>query len=112
MFSAGELAAMTAEIERSIGPVSGLGDSIIIARGPTATLPAQPVRIVRPGGVGRNVVATDGASSAQSAVEIVGLPSLDIRPRDRFVVDGLSYEVVSVHPQRQIGTVAQARLSQ
>ncbi len=111
MFSDGELAAMTAEIERSIGPVSGLGDSIIIARGPTATLPAQPVRIVRPGGQGRTV-ATDGTSSAQSAVEVVGLPSLDIRPHDRFVVDDLSYEVVSVHPQRQIGTVAQARLSQ
>ena len=111
MFSPGELAAMTATVEESLGAGSGLGTSIVIGRG-TATLAAQPVRIVRPGGVGRNVVATDGTSSAQSAVEVVGSPTLDIRPRDRFVVDGMNYEVVSVHPQRQIDTVAQARLVQ
>lgn len=111
MFSPGELAAMTATVEETLGSAAGLGDEIVIARGAT-TLAAQPVRIVRPGGVGRNVVATDGTSSAQSAVEVVGLPALDIRPHDRFSVDGLSYQVISVHPQRQIGTVAQARLAQ
>lgn len=110
MFSASELAAMTEEIGRSIGPGSGLGTSIVITRG-QATLPAQNVRLVRPGGQGR-AVATDGTASAQSVVEVVGLPTLDIRPRDRFALDGLFYEVVSVHPQRQIGTVAQARLAQ
>ena len=112
MFSTSELAAMTEEIGRSIGPGSGLGTSIVIARG-QATLPAQSVRLVRPGGrsSGR-AVATDGTESAQLVVEVVGLPTLDIRPRDRFALDGLFYEVVSVHPQRQIGTVAQARLAQ
>jgi hypothetical protein len=110
MFSAGELAAMTAEIERSIGPGSGLGESIVIGRD-MATLVAQPVRIVRPGGQGR-AVSTDGTASAQSAVEVVGLPGLDVQPRDRFKLDGLSYEVISVHPQRQIATIAQARLVQ
>jgi hypothetical protein len=111
MFSPGELAAMTATLAETLGSAAGLGDEIVIGRG-TATLQPQSVRIVRPGGVGRNVVATDGTSSAQSAVEVVGLPTLDIRPRDRFVDDGLNYEVISVHPQRQIGTVAQARLVQ
>lgn len=111
MFSAGELASMTEEIERSIGSDSGLGASIVIARG-AATLAPQPVRIVRPGGVGRNTVVTDGTSSAQSNVEVVGLPTLDIRPGDRFALDGMFYQVVSVQPQRQIGTVAQARLAQ
>ncbi len=110
MFSAGELAAMTAEIGRSLGPASGLGAGIVLVRGNVA-LPAQSVRLVRPTGQGRTV-ATDGTESAQSTVEIVGLPSLDIRPRDRFVVDGMAYEVISVHPQRQIDTVAQARLVQ
>lgn len=102
---------MTATVEETLGSAAGLGDEIVIARGAT-TLAAQPVRIVRPGGVGRNVVATDGTSSAQSAVEVVGLPALDIRPHDRFVVDGLAYQVISIHPQQQIGTVAQARLVQ
>lgn len=111
MFSVIELAAMTAEVATSIGAGSGLGVSIVIARG-TATLAAQPVRIVRPGGVGRNIVATDGTSSAQSSVEVVGLPALDIRPRDRFSVNGMAYEVVRVHPQRQIDTVAQAKVLQ
>lgn len=110
MFSVSELAAMTEEIGRSIGPGSGLGTSIVIARG-KATLPPQSVRLVRPGGQGR-AVATDGTAAAHSSVEVVGLPSLDIRPRDRFALDNLFYEVVSVHPQRQIGTVAQARLVQ
>lgn len=45
MFSVSELAAMTEEIGRSIGPGSGLGTSIVIARG-QATLPAQSVRLV------------------------------------------------------------------
>lgn len=111
MFSPGELAAMTATVEETLGSAAGLGDEIVIARGAT-TLAAQPVRIVRPGGVGRNVVATDGTSSAQSAVEVVGLPALDIRRGDQFVVDGMTYQVVSVQPQRQISTVAQARLLQ
>lgn len=110
MFSAGELAAMTATVEETIGPGSGLGASIVIARG-GATLPAQPVRVVRPGGQGRAVV-TDGTASAQTAVEVVGLPTLDIRPRDRFALDGMAYEVTSIQPQRQIATVAQARVVQ
>ena len=45
-------------------------------------------------------------------MEVVGLPGMNIRARDRFNVAGMAYEVISVQPQRQIVTVAQARLLQ
>lgn len=79
MFSAGQLAAMTATVEETLG--SGRPGWAMESSSATSatTLAAQPVRIVRPGGVGRNVVATDGTSSAQWAVEVVGLPALDVR---------------------------------
>ena len=109
MFSVSELAAMTEEIGRSIGPGSGLGTSIVIARG-QATLPAQNARLVRPGGAG--VRSGDGTESAQATVSVVGLPAMDIRAGDRFSVAGQAYEVVAVLPQRQIGTIADARLVQ
>ena len=111
MFSPGELAAMTAEVAQSIGPGSGLGASIVLLRGGVA-LPAQNVRLVRPGGQGQRIGATDGTESSQAELEVVGLPALDIRARDRFKLDGLSYEVIGVQPQRKISTVATARLVQ
>lgn len=110
MFSASELAAMTATVEETIGPDSGLGVSLVIHRGAT-TLPAQDARIVRPGNMGRNVTG-DGAESAQQTVEVVGRPEMNIRARDRFNVGGVAFEVIAVQPQRQIKTVATARAIQ
>lgn len=108
MFSASELAAMTATVEETLGPDSGLGVSLVIHRG-TAVLPAQDARLVRPGGVGRSSVGGDGTESAQLTTEIVGRPEMNIRARDRFNVGGVAYEVISVQPQRQIKTVATVR---
>jgi len=34
---------------------------------------------------------------------------MDVRARDRFVVDEMGYEVVAVLPQRQVCTWAQVR---
>ena len=111
MFSPSELAAMTATVAQTIGPDSGLGVALVLHRG-AASLPAQDARIVRPrGGTGRNV-AGDGSESAQQAVEVVGPPDMNIRARDRFNVGGVTYEVISVQPQRQIKTVATARAIQ
>lgn len=110
MFSDAELAAMTATVEQTIGPDSGLGVALVVHRGGTV-LAAQDARIVRPGGAGRNVTG-DGAESAQQTVEVVGLPEMNIRARDRFNVGGVAYEVIAVQPQRQIKTVATARAIQ
>ena len=109
MFSAGELAAMTATIAGSLGAGSGLGVSLVLHRG-AQVLAAQDARLVRPGGASAR--SGDGTESAQAVVEVVGLPGMDIRAGDRFNVAGQAYEVVAVLPQRQIGTVAQARLVQ
>ena len=54
----------------------------------------------------------DGTEAAQATVSVVGLPAMDIRAGDRFNVAGQAYEVVAVLPQRQIGTIADARLVQ
>jgi hypothetical protein len=43
---------------------------------------------------------------------LVGPPGMNIRAGDRFNVAGQAYEVVAVLPQRQIGTIADARLVQ
>ena len=110
MFSASELSAMTATVEETIGPDSGLGVSLVLHRGATA-LPAQDARLVRPGGMGRTAAA-DGTESAQTVTEVVGGPDMDIRARDRFNVDGVAYEVVAIQPPRQIKTVASVRMLQ
>ncbi len=109
MFSASELAAMTATVEETLGPDSGLGVSLVIHRG-TAVLPAQDARLVRAGG--GSTSGGDGTESAQMTTEIVGGPAMNIRARDRFNIDGLAYEVVAVQQPRQINTVATVRLLQ
>ena len=106
MFAPSELAAMTDEIEMSLGPGSGLGVSVVLLRG-TATLPAQEARLVRPGGAG--TASGSGTESAQAMSQHVGKPDMDIRARDKFNLGGLLYEVVAVMPQRQISTTAQVR---
>lgn len=106
MFSPSELADMTAAIVESLGTAAGLGASVVFLRG-SQTLPAQDVRLVRPGGAG--TAAGDGTEAAQAVSHLVGAPTLDVRARDRFLLAGMSYEVVAVLPQRQISTTAQVR---
>ena len=103
---------MTEEVGASIGPESGLGVAIVLHRGST-TLPPQDARLVRPGGQSRGRTQTGtGTESEEANISVVGWPWLDIRPRDRFALDGNAYEVLSVQPQRQIETVALVRLVQ
>lgn len=106
MFSTGELTAMTATVEESLGAASGLGASVVFLRNGVA-LPAQSVRLVRPSGAG--TAGGVGTESAQAVSQLVGPPALNVQARDRFVLDGLKYEVIAVMPQRQIGTLVQVR---
>ena len=105
MFSPSELAAMAAEVAASLGPGSGIGANVVLSRG-VATLPAQAARLVRPSGAG--TAGGDGTEAAQAVSYLVGAQTMDIRARDRFTLDGLSYEVVAVLPRR-VGTLAQVR---
>ncbi len=110
MFSPSELASMTETIVESLGTAAGLGVSVTFLRGTqtsTQTIAAQNVRLVRPGGAG--TAGSMGTEAAQAVSFLVGPPALNVRARDRFTLDGLSYEVVAVMPQRQISTTAQVR---
>ena len=106
MFAPSELAAMTETIVESLGTAAGLGASVTFLRG-TQTIAAQNVRLVRPGGAG--TAGGTGTEAAQAVSSLVGPPTLNVRARDRFTLDGLTYEVVAVMPQRQISTTAQVR---
>lgn len=105
MFSAGELAAMAAEVASSLGPGSGIGANVVLLRG-AVTLPAQAARLVRPSSAG--TAGGAGTESAQAVSYLVGAQTMDVRPRDRFTLEGLTYEVVAVLPRR-VGTLAQVR---
>lgn len=84
---------------------------ISIRRGKT-TLDAQPVRIAR-AGAGRSATAdTEGMQAALSMVTVLGGIALDVRPGDRFTVAGELYEVVAVHPNRDVALMAEAKLVQ
>ena len=85
--------------------------SIVIRRGGT-TLPAQTVRIARGGNIQAGSTDTAGVQAAIVPVVVVGDAGLDIRPNDRFTVGGVLYEVTAIHPNRDHGTQAQARLVQ
>lgn len=87
------------------GSPSGLSVAITLLRGPQ-TIAAQNVRLY---GAGAGTRATDGTESAQVSIRVVGAPSLNIRARDRFLHDSVSYEVVAVLPQKQIATTAIVR---
>jgi len=103
---------MTATVEATLGPDSGLGAEIALYRHEAVEpLALQSVRLVRPSSLTRNVV-TDGTESEQTDVFVVGLPGLDIQARDRFTLDGVIYEVNGVQPLRQIDTVASVRIVQ
>lgn len=84
--------------------------TITIRRAKT-TLAAQVVRIARaaniPGGAD-----SEGLQAATAAVTVLGDVALDIRPADRFTVNGALYEVLNVHPNKDAGTMAEARIVQ
>ena len=85
--------------------------SIVIRRGST-TLAAQTVRIARGGNVQAGSSDTAGTQAAIAPVVVVGDAALDIKPNDRFTVGGILYQVSAIHPNRDHGTQAQARMVQ
>ena len=76
------------------------------------TRAAQTVRIARGGNVQAGAVDVAGVSAAIQPVVVAGDASLDIQPGDRFTLAGALYEVTAIHPNRDHGTQAQARLVQ
>lgn len=96
---------LRADVLDITGAGSGLSVSIALQRG-SSVVAAQHVRLY---GAGASTAAGEGTESAQTSIRVVGSPSLDIRARDRFVHNGVAYEVVAVLPQRQIATTAQVR---
>lgn len=88
------------------GPFS---ESVVIHRGATE-LPAQTVRM----GLAERVAGqtVNGVELTINDALIVGAPTLDIRKDDRFTVDGFFFDVVGVSPNREVQTVAYARVQQ
>ena len=83
--------------------------SLVIRRG-TATLTAQPGRVVRDA-VG-NEARGEGTEATTARVLIFGGPTLDIQREDRLTVDGVRYTVTFVRPDRTVETVAEAEAQQ
>ena len=76
------------------------------------TLAAQTVRIAKGGNIQAGSVDTAGMQAAIQPVVVAGDAALDIRPGDRLTVSGVLYEVTAIHPNRDHGTQAQARMVQ
>ena len=84
---------------------------ITIRRGKT-TLAAQRVRVAR-SGTGRAMAAeVEGMEAALSMVTVLGGLDFDVQPADRFTADGVLYQVVAVHPNRDSAVMAEARMVQ
>jgi hypothetical protein len=83
--------------------------NIIIRRG-DATLAAQPVRIARVSGQSRTAQGTMTQES-RGRVVVMGSPSLDIQPDDRFSdASGTLFRVILVRPNRRAAIVAEAEV--
>lgn len=97
-------------LETLLGREEAFGHSIAIRRGAT-TLAEQKVRLAP---IGRGFARernSEGAQQDELSVFVIGLPTLDIAVSDRFNDgDGALYEVYFIRPNRQIQTVAEARL--
>lgn len=108
MLTDADRAQMTADLAaiRDERPVS-----IAIRRG-SQTLPAQTVRIARGGNVQAGSTDAEAMQAAFAPVVVVGDASLNIAPGDRFTVQGTLYQVVALHPNRDAGVQAQARMVQ
>ena len=105
MLTSQDRARITADLQaiRDDRPVS------IAIRRNNSALAVQTVRIARGGNVQAGVTDTEGLQAAVGAVIVVGDPTLNIQPGDRFTVAGTLYEVSAIHPNRDHGTQAQAR---
>jgi hypothetical protein len=85
--------------------------SVAVRRG-NSTLAAQTVRVAR-SGTGRSATVDTGAlQGVMTQITVLGGVGLDMRPLDRFTVDGMLYEVVAVHPNRDVAVMVEARLVQ
>lgn len=59
-----------------------------------------------------NVMDSGELQAVAGAVTVLGASDLDIQPQDRFTDGAFVYEVLSVAPNRDVGTVAQAQVVQ
>lgn len=84
--------------------------AVIAIRRGTQTLAAQTVRIARGGSIQAAAADTDALQAAVGAVIVVGDKTLNIQPQDRFTIGGALYEVTAIHPNRDQGVQAQARM--
>lgn len=76
------------------------------------TLDPQVVRIARRGG-SAGVQSSDAAEQVRGELIVIGVPSLDIQPGDRFNdTNGVLCEVVFVRPNRRERTEAEAKIVQ
>ncbi|MCP4426760.1 MAG: hypothetical protein GY803_19890 [Chloroflexi bacterium] len=108
MLNAIDLAKMKADLSDVISDNSA---SIVIRRGET-TLAAQTVRVER-GGIGRsNKRDAAHAEQTESRITVAGGVDLDIALGDRFNAHGFLYEATAVHPNTQMGKLAEAILVQ
>lgn len=85
--------------------------SIVIRRGKSTTLPAQTVRIAKTTKLPANT-DSEGMQAVTTGVTVLGDTTLNIQPADRFTVSGQLYEVLNVHPNKDAGIMAEARLVQ
>ena len=76
------------------------------------TRAAQTVRIAKGGNIQAGSTDTAAMQAIIQPVVVVGDPTLDIQPGDRFTLAGVLYEVTAIHPNRDHGTQAQARQGQ
>jgi len=84
----------------------------IVIRRNGVMLTAQTVRIAR-SGQGRSLVSdSDGLQAAVGMVTVLGATTLNIQPGDRFTAATVLYEVIAVHPHRDAGIMAEARMVQ
>lgn len=80
---------------------------ITIRRG-GSTLAAQTVRLARQGGAAL-VKQADGSQEVRGRVVVLGEPSFEVQPGDRFNDDhGTLFQVTFVRPNRRAAVVAEA----
>lgn len=79
----------------------------------SVTLPGQAVRVARLTSVG--AIANGGAGALEASIGrvlVVGAPTLDVQPGDRFTVGVNLYEAVLVRPNRRASTQVEAKMVQ
>jgi len=102
MLSAGDWLRMNAEMALVR---QDRAQYVVFRRGET-TLDEQEVRIEAVSRGSRT--QSDAAREARVAVVVFGATDLDVALEDRFTVDGVLYRVVSIAPNRDVDTQAEA----